>query len=146
MTAINSHVVRIIGGDCLALDPDLLVIYLGNNEVVGPYGPGTVFESFSSSLTLIRMSAWAKATRTGQLVAAIAASSWRGADGPAEWAGLSMFRERKISEDDPRLERTYGHMRRKCRGSDRGSPRPRRTRIALDRGYEPGCSSPVLLA
>lgn len=112
MTAINSHVVRIIGGDCLALDPDLLVIYLGNNEVVGPYGPGTVFESFSSSLTLIRMSAWAKATRTGQLVAAIAASSWRGADGPAEWAGLSMFRERKISEDDPRLERTYGHMRR----------------------------------
>ena len=110
MTAINSHVVRIIASDCLALDPDLLVIYLGNNEVVGPYGPGTVFEGFSSSLSLIRLSSWAKATRTGQLTARLASSVWSGADGPAEWTGLSMFRERELREDDPRLETTYRHL------------------------------------
>lgn len=41
ITAINSHVVRNVALQALRFEPDLLVIYMGNNEVVGPYGPGS---------------------------------------------------------------------------------------------------------
>lgn len=39
MTAIDSTVVREVASDVLALEPDLLVLYAGNNEIVGPFGP-----------------------------------------------------------------------------------------------------------
>ena len=41
MTAINSHAILEIARDCSSQGGDLFVIYMGNNEVVGPYGPGT---------------------------------------------------------------------------------------------------------
>jgi hypothetical protein len=43
VTAINSHVVRGIGASSLAHELDLWLLYMGNNEVIGPYGAGTVF-------------------------------------------------------------------------------------------------------
>jgi hypothetical protein len=43
MAAINSHVVLEAAKDCALYEPDMFVVYLGNNEVVGPYGAGTVF-------------------------------------------------------------------------------------------------------
>src|SRR5690606_13334341 len=54
VTAINSHVVRLIAEEALAFDPDLLVLYMGNNEVVGPYGPGSTVTQETPALTLIR--------------------------------------------------------------------------------------------
>ncbi len=41
IVAINSHVVYQVAQQVLAFQPDLLVVYMGNNEVVGPYGPGS---------------------------------------------------------------------------------------------------------
>ena len=41
MTAINSHSLLPIARDCVQQDGDLWVIYMGNNEVVGPFGAGT---------------------------------------------------------------------------------------------------------
>ena len=45
MAAINSHVVLDIARDCATHEPDLFVVYMGNNEVIGPYGPGTFSRS-----------------------------------------------------------------------------------------------------
>ncbi len=42
MTAINSNVVLPIARECIRCQADLLLVYMGNNEVIGPYGPGTV--------------------------------------------------------------------------------------------------------
>ena len=67
MAAINSHVVREIARDCARYDPDLFVVYMGNNEVVGPYGPGTVLTPALSNLHLIRLGIALRATRIGQL-------------------------------------------------------------------------------
>src|ERR1700687_5087073 len=39
--AINSHVGLLIAEGLAKQRPDLFIIYSGNNEVVGPYGPGT---------------------------------------------------------------------------------------------------------
>ena len=42
VTSMNSHVARRIAKDCAAHDPDVFIIFMGNNEVVGPYGPPTL--------------------------------------------------------------------------------------------------------
>ena len=44
------------------------MIYMGNNEVVGPFGAGTVFGPQAPPLPLIRGSLALKSTRTGQLL------------------------------------------------------------------------------
>ena len=43
VTAVNSHYVYAAAREALRLEPDVLVVYEGNNEVVGPFGAGTVF-------------------------------------------------------------------------------------------------------
>ena len=53
ITAINSHVIRQIARQAVQFQPDLLVIYMGNNEVIGPYGPGSVLTDTMLPLPLI---------------------------------------------------------------------------------------------
>ena len=38
VTAINSHVVREIASDLEEIESDLWIVYMGNNEVYGPFG------------------------------------------------------------------------------------------------------------
>jgi len=45
MPAINSHVVRVIAKSCARWQADLFILYVGNNEVVGPYGSGWAHRS-----------------------------------------------------------------------------------------------------
>ncbi len=112
MPAINSHVAVEIARDLAKYEPDLFVLYLGNNEVVGPYGPGTVFSPLSPSLPLIRAGVRLKVTRTGQLLANLAGRMGAGAQMPKVWRGLEMFESQRVAADDPRLETTYEHFRR----------------------------------
>jgi tetratricopeptide (TPR) repeat protein len=112
MTAINSHVIVKITEDCVRLKPDLFIIYMGNNEVVGPYGAGTVFTLLSKNLFLIRAGIAIKATRTGQLLARLIEVAGRDENKPKRWAGLEMFLDKQVRRDDPRLEYVYAHFRR----------------------------------
>ena len=48
-TALSLGVARLIARDCAEYEPDLLVVYMANNEVIGPYGPGTSLTRFSSN-------------------------------------------------------------------------------------------------
>jgi len=107
MTAINSHVVREIARDCARRRADLFVVYMGNNEVIGPYGCGTVFTSHFSSRAAIRASIWLKSTRIGQLMNSL----HLGGDGPADWKGLGLFLENQVAADDPGLGDVRGHFR-----------------------------------
>jgi hypothetical protein len=68
IVAINSHAVYQIARQMADLSPDAFVVYMGNNEVVGPYGPGCAYLSEMPPLWVIRLSIWVKSTRTGQLV------------------------------------------------------------------------------
>ena len=68
MTAINSHVVLEIAKDCIEYDPDLFIVYLGNNEVVGPYGPGTMLTPIISNKFLLELTIQLKKTKISQLV------------------------------------------------------------------------------
>jgi tetratricopeptide (TPR) repeat protein len=111
MTAINSHVVREIARECARHDPDVFLIYMGNNEVVGPFGPGTIFTRGAPPLPLIRARLALQRTRIGHFVER-ASGLWRAPPAAfAQWRGMEMLTEQQIPADDPRLERTYASFR-----------------------------------
>ncbi len=107
--AINSHVVYEIAKDCSKYDPDMFVIYLGNNEVVGPYGAGTVFSSFQSKLSMIRLSNWFKATKLGQFLTNTLKSKKE--KEIQSWQGMAMFLEKQIRADSEVLASIYQNFR-----------------------------------
>ncbi len=107
IVAINSHVVYQVAREMAGISPDLFVIYMGNNEVVGPYGPGCAYLSQMPPLWVIRLSVYVKSTRTGQLLGSIAGHLARSSGRPAEWGGMSMFADNAVRGDDARLEATY---------------------------------------
>lgn len=110
MVAINSHAIREIAKDCARFEPDLFIVYMGNNEVVGPFGPGSVFSPLSPNLPLIRANIAFKSTRTGQLLdEAVGAVMPRGS-GPKRWGGLEMFLDTPVRQDDPALPIVYRHF------------------------------------
>jgi tetratricopeptide (TPR) repeat protein len=111
MPAINSHVVLEIADDCTRYQGDLFIIYLGNNEVVGPYGAGTVFSPLSSNLSLIRFGIALKATKLGQLITNLLESA-ASTNVPKVWRGLEMFLEKQVTADNTNLGIVYRHFQR----------------------------------
>ena len=103
MTAINSHVIRLIARDCVPREGDFWLVYAGNNEVIGPFGAGTVFGRQAPNLTVVRFVLALKATRLGQWLAQIT----RGANEPTQWEGLEFFLKSQLTHDSPRLKRVY---------------------------------------
>ena len=102
MTAINSHVIREIARDVRVLQPDVAVIYMGNNEIVGPFGPGTVMGSFSGWDGVVRLRVLATRLRLAQWL-----RRWTGvggSDGDQPWGGLEMFAKAGMSPRDARLD------------------------------------------
>jgi tetratricopeptide (TPR) repeat protein len=107
IVAINSHVVYRIARDLAAFSPDLFVVYMGNNEVVGPFGPGCAYLSKTPPLWFIRLNVFVRSTRTGQLISALGERLARNNRRPVEWGGMAMFVDYAVSGDDPRLEAVY---------------------------------------
>lgn len=111
-TAINSHVVRHIARDCARRQGDVWIVYMGNNEVVGPFGAGTVFGAQTPGLGFIRASLAIKATRAGQFLDSIRHRLLRPTATPANWEGMEMFLKQQIPASDPRMARVHAHFRR----------------------------------
>ena len=112
IAAINSHVVLPIMRACADMDPDLFIVYLGNNEVVGPYGSGSVFSSLVKSRGLIALHTRLRGSRFGQWVAA---NFKKGNGQPEEWNGMEMFLNNPVTQDDPRMQTVYKHYRNNLR-------------------------------
>jgi tetratricopeptide (TPR) repeat protein len=112
MTAINSHVILPIAKDSAAQHGDFWVIYMGNNEVVGPYGSGTVFGAQAASLPMVRASIAFKATRIGQALGDLVRAIQKRPVNQNEWGGMEMFIHNHVREDDPRMATVYGSFQR----------------------------------
>ena len=112
ITAIDSHVVLPIARDCAARDGDLWIVYLGNNEMVGPFGAATVFGRQAPPLAYARLeTAWQK-LRLGQWFTALGR---RLSGGPAKghaWGGMEMFLSNQIPPDSPRRETVYKNFQK----------------------------------
>jgi tetratricopeptide (TPR) repeat protein len=126
MTAINSHVILPIARECARHDGDLWIIYMGNNEMVGPFGAGTVFGSRVAGIHLIRASLALKSTKDGQLLDSLM-QRCGGSSAPKTWGGLDMFKEHELRYDDPIRLRAYENFKQNLNdilraGQDAGVP------------------------
>jgi tetratricopeptide (TPR) repeat protein len=111
MTAINSHTVLPIARECASLDGDLWIIYMGNNEMVGPFGAGTVFGAQAPPMAFIRLNLALQKTRIGQLSMALLRRLHSRQDNSPVWGGMEMFLRNQISPSDPRKELIYHHFK-----------------------------------
>jgi tetratricopeptide (TPR) repeat protein len=111
MTAINSHAILSVVRQALEFNPDLLVIYMGNNEVVGPYGSSSVVTQGPLPLPLIRAGSWARSTRIGQWVQRTMARVGKGLGDRRDWRGMEMFTGKAIAASDPGLVRVRDNFR-----------------------------------
>ena len=110
MAAINSHVLLPIARECAGYDGDLWIVYMGNNEMVGPYGAGTVFGEKAPGLGFVRTVLALKTTRVGQLMDRLIAGIRGGSSAPESWDGINMFSKNQLRHDDPRRRRAYDNF------------------------------------
>jgi len=103
VTAINSHAILPIARDCAGLDGDFWAVYIGHNEVMGPFGAGTVFGQKTPPLAALRLGLGLKRFRLGQWIAGLGGT---GGDG-GEWKGMGMFLDQQIEAGDPALDWVY---------------------------------------
>jgi tetratricopeptide (TPR) repeat protein len=103
IVAVNSHVLLRVTRELAHYQPDLFIIYAGNNEVVGPYGPGTVLQSSAMSLPVIRSSILLRSSRLGQLAA-------RMTQPKQQWRGMEMFLDKQVPADSLLMEKVYGNF------------------------------------
>ena len=112
ITAIDSHVILPIARDCAKADGDLWIIYMGNNEMVGPFGAATVFGAKAPPLALIRLNLAIQKTRLGQLLANLSRKLQGGNANAPSWGGMEMFVGNQLPADDPRKEIVYKNFSR----------------------------------
>ena len=112
MTAINSHAILPIAHDCASAGGDIWVVYMGNNEVVGPFGAGTIFGRKIPPLPIIRGSLALEATRSGQLLDSLLGSLKRTGEQSDEWKGMQMFLDQQVKADAPSMQRVYRNFER----------------------------------
>jgi tetratricopeptide (TPR) repeat protein len=111
MVAINSHVVLPIARQCVRCEPDLFVVHLGNNEVVGPFGAAGVLGPFSPNRRVIQANLAVKTMRTGQMLNRLVGGFASAPAAPQVWDGMAMFVDSQVRADNERLPRIYGHFR-----------------------------------
>lgn len=107
----NSHAMWAAARACARLQPDFYIVYMGNNEVCGPFGPvSRMAHRPFWGIPLIRANMALSNLRIAQLVAA---RSWqvrsRADVKPQE---VESYYATSLRPGDPRLARTYAHFRR----------------------------------
>ncbi|HZV34389.1 MAG TPA: tetratricopeptide repeat protein, partial [Verrucomicrobiae bacterium] len=107
MTAINSHTILPLARECARHHGDLWIIYMGNNEIIGPFGAGTAFGPRARAMPVIRASLLMKETRIGQFIERTAERFSRKASAPKSWGSMKMFTEHQVPLDDPARQRVY---------------------------------------
>jgi len=116
VTAMNSVVARCIARDCAAHQPDLFIVYMGNNEIVGPFGPPTLPEALYRHRWFINASITVqKDIRLGQLVRNMVQTLRSAGHAPRRWAGMESFLQSRMAIDDPKLADCYRHFQANVR-------------------------------
>ena len=110
--AINSHVMLKIAEGLAVQKPDLFIIYSGNNEVVGPYGPGTMLTSVGMSMPSVRANTFFRSTRIGQLVTKLGTKK-------REWHGMAMFLDQQVPASSPLMRQVYANYEENLRDTIR---------------------------
>ena len=103
MVAVNSHALREFAREAMVLDPDMIVLYAGHNEVIGPFGPAAKFGPPAGSPALTRLSLAVRRTYTGRAVESLL-GLFAGKQAAQPWRGLDEFRGVQVVHDEPALD------------------------------------------
>lgn len=106
-TAINSHAILPMARECAAHGGDLWIVYMGNNELEGPFGAGALLGPRAPPIPVVRAALAASSWRAGQAWRSMAARMKEGAAGSAGWQGMKRLVEHPVPPDDPARERVY---------------------------------------
>ena len=103
MTAISSPVIVDIASELARQDFDVFVVYMGNNEVVGPYGPDTVFRGGGAARWFAPLHVWWTRSRFASAV-----NAWKSSASPGRpWDGMTMFSQNRVTASELRAESFY---------------------------------------
>jgi tetratricopeptide (TPR) repeat protein len=111
MTAIDSNTILPIARESARHQGDLWLIYMGNNEMVGPFGAETSYGLHAPSLGMIRTILAIKSNRIGQLLDAVGRRLRSNASTPKQWGGMEMFAQNRLGYDDPARLRAYANFK-----------------------------------
>jgi tetratricopeptide (TPR) repeat protein len=111
-TAINSHVILPIARECAEHEGDLWLIYMGNNEMIGPFGAATVFGRQAAPLPYVRLLTAARRLRVGQCFTELGRKFTRQGTNSVAWGGMGMFLQNQISPNSPLKETVYRNFSR----------------------------------
>jgi tetratricopeptide (TPR) repeat protein len=112
ITAISSHVIVPIARECAHYQGDLWIIYMGNNEMIGPYGAATVFGAKALPWPVVRLDLALQETRVGQLLMNLGRKLKNNVATPHVWKGLAMFQGNELAPEDSRKEVVYKNFQR----------------------------------
>jgi len=115
-TAINSHVILPIAQECAAHEGDLWIVYMGNNEMVGPFGAATVFGWQAPPLPFVRGVLAFQRLRTGQWLMELARKVRGEKSKLGAWGGMAMFLNNQVPPDSPRKETVYRNFEKNLDG------------------------------
>ena len=106
-TAINSHVILPLARECARHDGDLWIVYMGNNEMVGPFGAATVFGAQAPPRNYVRLSLALQRMRVGQLCRSLATRFQKPSTAAPSWGGMQMFLQNQVAPDSPKRAAAY---------------------------------------
>ena len=113
ITAINSHAILPIARACAEQHGDFWIVYMGNNEMVGPFGAASVFGAQAPPRWMVRASLALQELRAGQLLTSLTRHLKMKNSSAASWGGMEMFLGNQIRTDDARKETVYRNFREK---------------------------------
>src|SRR5207247_11239261 len=105
MRGINSHIILPIARECAQLEPDLFVVYMGNNEMIGLHSPSPEEINFTPFLRLLRLGQAIKATRLSQLVQAGLRQLRPKSESQTQ--DMNFMRRQRLAFDDRRRNAVY---------------------------------------
>ena len=106
--AINSHVELPIAKGLADQHPDIFISYSGNNEVVGPYGAGTMLTASAISMPVVRATMLYHSTRISQFVTRLGTQK-------KEWRGMEMFVDKQVPATSPQMKYVYANFEENLR-------------------------------
>jgi tetratricopeptide (TPR) repeat protein len=110
MTAIDSNVILPLARECARHQGDLWLIYMGNNEMAGPFGAETIDGWRAPSMGIIRTILALKSTRIGELLDAFSSKFKRHAPTQHGRSGVEIFMGQRLGYDDPARLRAYANF------------------------------------
>jgi tetratricopeptide (TPR) repeat protein len=104
MRGIDSHIVRDIAAECAQFDPDLFIVYCGNNDMIGLHSPSPGEFQLSTSVRWYRFKHGVQRLRLAQAGNALLG---RIGSKPAPVQDQPFFRKQRLAFDDPQREPVY---------------------------------------